>query len=233
MIYACPSPGPVTTWPATKGNDLSVQTADAQETTAGQPSEGTPEIGLRPLTGRDWLISVVWGIFSGLATAAASIALLPLNALALTALLGAGLGVLGYLDHCTQLIRNKHVLVYGAVAAILLVATQTFTDHQILLPALASAVVTFGFFLVLAMRTGFAGGGDIKLSPVPAALLGAISPLAALLWLLLTFTVCVGGMIWFRIVDPTRRHTAMGPYMAVAATLALIAYGLLAIELGL
>lgn len=211
---------------------MSVQTAEVQDA-APRPTHDEPEAGLRPLTGRDWLISVVWGIFSGLATAAASMFLLPLNALAITTLLGAGLGVLGYLDHCTQLIRNKHILVYGAMAAILLVATQPFSDHQILLPALACAVVTFGFFLLLAMYTGFAGGGDIKLSPVPAALLGAVSPLAALLWLLFTFVICVGGMIWFRIMDPSRRYTAMGPYMAVAAVLAVIAYGFLAIELGI
>lgn len=211
---------------------MSVQTEHTPGAAAAA-SEPAAETGLRPLTGADWLVSVVWGILSGLAAAAATLVFLPLNALAITTLLGAGLGVLGYLDHCTQLIRNRHTLVFAGFGAVLLLATQPFTDHQILLPALLCAVVTFGFFLLLAMYTGFAGGGDIKLSPVPAALLGAISPLAVLMWLLFTFVFCLAGMIFFRITDPSRRHTAMGPYMAAGAVAAIIAYGFLAIELGL
>ncbi|MCC3292557.1 prepilin peptidase [Arthrobacter sp. zg-Y1110] len=212
---------------------MSVQTADVQETAAAADSSHGKEEGLRSLTGRDWLVSTAWGIFSGLAAGAASVVFLPVEDLALMVLLGAGLGVLGYLDHVTQLIRNRHNLIFGAITAVLLLATQTFMDEQILLPALVCAALTFGFFLVLTMLTGYAGGGDIKLSPIPAALLGAVSPIAAMLWLLFTFVFCVGGTIYFRVTDPNRRHTAMGPYMAAAAVLTIVVYGILAAQLGI
>ncbi|MCC3299238.1 prepilin peptidase [Arthrobacter caoxuetaonis] len=212
---------------------MSTQTAETKAAETAPDPIRDHEDGLRPLVGRDWLVATLWAIFTGLAASAASVALLPVGYLGIVALLGAGLGLLGYLDHVTQLIRNKHNVIYGIFAAVLLVATQTFMDHQILLPALISAVVTFAFFLVLTMYTGFAGGGDIKLSPIPAALLGAISPVAALLWLLFTFVLCVGGMIYYRITDPATRHTAMGPYMAAAAVITVISYGLLAVQLGI
>lgn len=212
---------------------MSTQTAEIHAPVSEQEPVRDREDGLRPLVGRDWLVATLWSIFTGLAACAASVALLPVEYLGIVALLGAGLGLLGYLDHVTQLIRNKHNLIYGTFAAVLLVATQTFMSHQILLPALISAAATFTFFLVLTMYTGFAGGGDIKLSPIPAALLGAISPIAALLWLLFTFILCVAGMIYYRITDPTTRHTAMGPYMAAAAVITVIVYGFLAAQLGI
>ncbi|MGK3708589.1 prepilin peptidase [Arthrobacter sp. IK3] len=212
---------------------MSVLTEDIEAAAVQAADQDEREVGLRPLTGRDWLVSAVWGIFSGLAAAGVSVVFLPVEYLGLMALLGAGLGVLGYLDHVTQLIRNQHNLIFGIFTAVLLAASQTFIDSQILLPALISAAVTFGFFLGLTMLTGYAGGGDIKLSPMPAALLGAVSPIAAMLWLLFTFVFCLGGTIWFKFTDPGRRHTAMGPYMAAAAILAITVYGILAASLGI
>ncbi|HEX9086496.1 MAG TPA: prepilin peptidase [Arthrobacter sp.] len=195
---------------------------------------GFNEAGLRELTGHDWLAAAAWGIAGAVATSAVSLPFLPMHLIALTFVLGAGLGVLGYLDHCTQLIRNKHTVVFGAAAAVLLTATQILIPAaQILIPALVAAAVTFVFMLGLAVITKFAGGGDIKLSPVPAALLAAVSPLAAMMWLLFTFVLCLGAMIAARLSGNTRKHVAMAPFMAIAAGLSLGTYGMLSLVLGI
>ncbi|GAA4035597.1 hypothetical protein GCM10023063_20190 [Arthrobacter methylotrophus] len=206
---------------------------DSVDTVRGNHEAGFNEDGLRELTGHDYLVSSVWGIAGALATSAVSILFLPVHLLALTFILGAGLGVLGYLDHCTQLIRNKHNLVFGIAAALILLATQAVTGGAVLLPAVIAGAVTFVFMLALTVFTGFAGGGDIKLSPIPAALLAAVSPIAALLWLLTTFVLCLAGMITARLAGSKRKHVAMAPFMAVAAVLAILAYGMLSNTLGI
>lgn len=198
------------------------------------PAADLPEKGLRELTRRDWLIASLWGIAGALATAAASVLFLPSHLQPLTFALGAGLGVLGYLDHCTQLIRDRHNVVFGAAAAAILVATQVLTPSgAVLIPAAVAAVVTFGFMLALTVFTGFAGGGDIKLSPIPAALLAAVSPIAAMMWLLFTFVLCLVGMIAARLRGSTRKNVAMAPFMAVASVLAIAVYGMLSQALGI
>lgn len=196
-------------------------------------ASGFNEAGLRPLTGHDYLIASVWGIAGAIATTAVAVLFLPVHLLSLTLVLGAGLGVLGYLDHVSQLIRNKHNLFFGISAALLLGATQVISGGPVLIPAAIAAAAAFAFMLALTVFTGFAGGGDIKLSPIPAALLAAVSPIAAMLWLLLTFVLCLVGMIGARVVGSKRRHVAMAPFMAVAAVAAIGAYGLLANALGL
>lgn len=201
---------------------------EAEETT------GFNEAGLRALTDQDWLFAAAWGIAGALATTAMSVLFVPTHLMALMFILGAGLGVLGYLDHCTQLIRNTHNVVFGIAAALLLVATQIISPASaVLLPAVIAAAASFVFMLGLAMYTNFAGGGDIKLSPIPAALLAAVSPIAAMLWLLFTFALCLAAMIAARLTGSTRRHVAMGPFMAVAAVLGITVYGLLSQVLGI
>jgi hypothetical protein len=207
---------------------------EATSTPAPEEEAGFNEAGLRGLTGHDWLFSVAWGIAGAVATSAVSVLFVPVHLLALTLILGAGLGVLGYLDRCTHLIRNKHTLVFGAAAALLLTATQILSPASaILIPALVAAAVTFIFMLGLTVATGFAGGGDIKLSPVPAALLAAVSPIAAMLWLLFTFLLCLVAMITAKLRGSKRKEVAMGPFMAVGAVLAIGAYGMLSQVLGI
>ncbi|ACL42097.1 hypothetical protein Achl_4146 (plasmid) [Pseudarthrobacter chlorophenolicus A6] len=208
---------------------------DSAEVREKLEDESEPyEVGLRPLTGQDWLVATVWGIVGALATTAVSVLFLPVHLLSLTFVLGAGLGLLGYLDHCTQLIRNRHNLVFGAAAALLLVATQVISPAgAILVPALIGGAASFGFMLVLAVFTKFAGGGDIKLSPIPAALLAAVSPIAAMMWLLFTFTLCLVAMVTARLAGSKTKHVAMAPFMAVAAVLAIGVYGSLAQVLGI
>lgn len=199
-----------------------------------EEDSGFSEAGLRELTDQDWLFATAWGIAGALATTAMSVLFVPTHLMALTFILGAGLGVLGYLDHCTQLIRNTHNVVFGIAAALLLVATQTISPASaILVPALIAAAAAFAFMLGLAVCTQFAGGGDIKLSPIPAALLAAVSPIAAMMWLLFTFALCLAAMIAARLTGSGRKHVAMAPFMAVAAVLAITVYGLLSQALGI
>lgn len=199
-----------------------------------EESAGFNEAGLRDLTGQDWLFAAAWGIAGAIAASAVSVLFLPVHLLSLTFILGAGLGTLGYLDSCTHLIRNKHNLVFGAAAALLLVATQVISPSSaILIPALIAAAASFVFMLVLAICTQFAGGGDIKLSPIPAALLAPVSPIAALMWLLFTFTLCLVAMIAARLTGSKQKHVAMAPYMAVAAVMAIGIYGLLSQVMGI
>lgn len=222
---------PVDTEPETVPLDIIVPDAPAGSV---EPEAGFPEQGLRELTGYDWLVATAWGIAGALATTAASVLFIPVHLMALTFVLGAGLGVLGYLDHCTQLIRDKHNVVFGIAAAVLLVATQVLSPASaILIPAAIAAAASFIFMLALTVFTGFAGGGDIKLSPIPAALLAAVSPIAALMWLLFTFVLCLIGMIAARLAGNKRKHVAMAPFMAVAAVLAITVYGLISQTLGI
>lgn len=233
---AAPEDAPATTTTAA----APAEPTEAHTETAADVSEkeeeatGFNEAGLRELTGQDYLVSAVWGIAGAVATSAVSVLFLPAHLLALTFILGAGLGVLGYLDHCTQLIRNTHNVVFGIAAALLLVATQILSPASaILLPAVIAAAVAFIFMLGLAVVAGFAGGGDIKLSPIPAALLAAVSPIAAMMWLLFTFVLCLVAMIGAKLTGSTRKHVAMAPFMAVAAVLAIGVYGLLSQSLGI
>lgn len=196
-------------------------------------ASGFNEAGLRELEGHDYLVAAAWGIAGGIGTSAAAVMFLPAHMLALTLVLGAGLGFLGYLDHATQLIRNKHNLFFGICAALLLGSMQVVSGGDVLLPAVLSAAGAFVFMLALTVITGIAGGGDIKLSPIPAALLGAISPIAAMLWLLFTFVLCLCVMIAAKIAGSKQRHMAMAPLMAVAAAGAIVVYGLLANALGI
>lgn len=219
-------PQQVTPAPAAPVNDIA-ETPEPEDT---DPHEE----GLRELTGHDYLVATAWSITGALATTVMSVLFLPVHLMPLTFVLGAGLGMLGYLDQCTQLIRNKHTLVFAAAAALLLTATQILSPAgAILIPALVAAAVTFIFMLGLTVATGFAGGGDIKLSPVPAALLAAVSPIAAMMWLLFTFLLCLVAMTAAKLSGSKRKEVAMGPFMAVGAVLALGAYGMLSQVLGI
>lgn len=225
------------TIPAPETAPLPVTPAPAVDAVAAPSAEeetGFNEAGLRELTGHDYLVATAWGIAGAMATSVVSVLFLPVHLMALTFVLGAGLGVLGYLDHCTQLIRNKHNLVFGGAAALLLTATQILSPAgAVLVPALIAAAVTFVFMLALTVVAGFAGGGDIKLSPIPAALLAAVSPIAAMMWLLFTFVLCLTAMIAAKLRGSTRKHVAMAPFMAVAAVLAIGAYGVISQALGI
>lgn len=125
----------------------------AQELTVEEES-GFNDAGLGDLTGQDWLFAAVWGIAGAVATTAMAVLFVPTHLMALTFVLGAGLGMLGYLDHCTQLIRNTHTVVFGSASALLLVATQIISPaSSILIPAVIAAAVSLAFMTVLARCT--------------------------------------------------------------------------------
>lgn len=204
--------------------------AETVATSAPESQEERP----RELTGHDWLVATAWGIVGALSASAVSMLFVPVHLLSLTFVLGAALGTLGYLDVLTQLIRDKHNVVFGIVAALLLSATQIISPSSaVLIPAAIAGAATLAFMLVLTVLTGIAGGGDIKLSPIPAALLAAVSPIAAMLWLLFTFMLCLVVMIAYKLAGSTRKNFAMAPLMGIAAILALGAYGLLSQALGI
>jgi hypothetical protein len=192
---------------------------------AGLPPERDPELGLRELAPRDYLIGSVAGAALAAVmyllgrTFAPQALFLPL------AVLGFGMGFLGYLDQATRIIRNGYNLIFAVVMAGLLAVALAPSGPAAWIPALIGAAGTFIFLLVLSAITGFAGGGDIKLSPMPAAALAACFPLTAVLWLWFTFCLVLIGQIGAKIKGSNEKHTAMAPFMAAAMIPALVLGG--------
>lgn len=183
----------------------------------------------------DYSRAAGWGIASAIATSAVSVTMLPVQDLPLAFILGAGLGVFGYLDHQARMVRNTHTLIFGVAATILILATQISLGGLAFLQAGAAATVTFALMLVLARALPNipVRGGHIKLSPVPAALLGAISPLAALLWLLFTAITAFVSKPTGLLTGKRSTTMAVGSCMAFAVIPALGTYGVLRLALGL
>ncbi|WP_181039018.1 hypothetical protein [Arthrobacter sp. Y81] len=67
-----------------------------------------------------------------------------------------------------------------------------------------------------------------KLSALTAALLATGSPIAAMIWLLFAFTLCLVARIAARLAGSKRKNVAMAQFIAIAAVLAIGAYCLLA-----
>lgn len=199
-------------------------TTGQEAPTAGAPVRD-PEEGLRDLTGRDYIVGAILGtataalmVLAGKGFAPAAMAL-PL------AVAGFGMGFLGYLDHVTRLIRNGHNALFGAVAAVALAVALAPEGPSAWVPVLATAAGAFIFLLVLSAVSGFAGGGDIKLAPIPAAVLAACFPLTAVLWLLFTFVLVLIGQLVARAARSDDQHAAMAPLMAAAMIPAVIVGG--------
>jgi hypothetical protein len=165
--------------------------------------------------------SWAWGIISATVSGVvAHLFGLPVVAVALLTVLGAGLGAIGFIDAQTKLILNRHTLMLAAVMLGSLSALQVAGWPDLVLPiAAATAAGAFAVMLVLWWFTGFASGGDIKLAPVVAAALSFISPMTAPIWLLVSFVLCMGVIIvrLIRSHGKPIRSVPMGPLMAVAA----------------
>ena len=199
---------------------MSVQSSAA--TTPATAAHERTEEPLRPLTVTDWLLAVACGFILGGLMAVAAQNSAPESMTLPLAVTGFGLGLLAYLDHVTHLILNTHNLIFAvAVCAALILPHQA--GYSTWGPAATGAVLVFLFLLALAMLTGFAGGGDIKLAPIPAAALAVASPLAACMWLLLTFLVCLIYQIVCKLKVSPQKYAAMAPFMAVALVPALVA----------
>lgn len=210
---------------------MSVQTI-ASATSDGSSAHERNEEPLRPLTIKDWLFAVVWGAVLGSIMAVVAQNSAPESMTLPLAVTGFGLGLLAYLDHVTHLILNTHNLIFAAaVGAALILPYQA--GYSTWGPAATGAVLVFLFLLVLALVTGFAGGGDIKLAPIPAAALAVASPLAACMWLLVTFLVCLIYQIACKINRSDQKYAAMAPFMAVALVPALVISNVIMTAMGL
>lgn len=198
---------------------MSVHTsASGTPDTAAQERTEEP---LRPLTITDWFFALFWGAVLGALMAVTAQSLAPEPMMLPLAVTGFGLGLLAYLDHVTHLILNTHNLLFAlAVGAALILPYRD--GYSTWGPAATAAVLVFLFLLVLALVTGFAGGGDIKLAPIPAAALAVASPLAACMWLLLTFLVCLIYQIISKLKVAPEKYAAMAPFMALALVPALV-----------
>lgn len=126
-----------------------------------------------------------------------------------------GLGFLAYLDYVTHLILHMHNLVFAVVTAAVL-CIPAAAGYSVWGPAGVGAGLVFLFMLAVAVLTGFVGGGDIKLAPIPAAVLAVTSPLAAVMWLLLTFVACLIYQCTVKVTGMEQKFAAMAPFMAVA-----------------
>lgn len=142
----------------------------------------------RAATEKDYIVAAVW---AGVSATAAWLAALPFTVPALLPaflVAAGGLGFLGYLDSVTFKVRDRHNLVYGLAVLLVLAATQGAFGAPVLVPALIGAASVFAAMFILAHMMGI-GGGDIKLSPIPAAVLAAYSSAAVIIWLFLFFVM--------------------------------------------
>lgn len=177
---------------------------------------------------KDYLTAAVW---SGVAATAAWLTALPFAAPSLLpAILVAagGLGFLGYLDSVTLKVKDRHNLIYGTAVLLVLAGTQGAFGTPVLMPALIGAVSVFAAMYVLAHMVGI-GGGDIKLAPIPAAVLAAYSSAGVIIWLFLFFAL----LLVHNTAAKARRRTpgpvAGVPLLAGAFLLTIAAVGLLGV----
>jgi Flp pilus assembly protein protease CpaA len=99
------------------------------------------------------------------------------------------MAVLALADLKWQKVDPWSTAALGAAAVLGLLVDGISATQWIL--ALASAAIAFVIYLELGVH-GIMGGGDIKLSPIPALVLGAINPLLALWWLCLAISIQAG-----------------------------------------
>lgn len=131
-------------------------------------------------------------------------------------IVAAGMLVLGFLDVIRLEVETVATVALGLVAIGGLIV-EGVTRHQWLGGVLAAAFA-FGIYLVLGMR-GVMGGGDVKLAPVPALVLGVVHPLLALWWV----SAALGAQTILGLLMGQRRaHIAgTGGHRAQTAQLAL------------
>jgi Flp pilus assembly protein protease CpaA len=100
-----------------------------------------------------------------------------------------GMTVLGFIDAHKQEVEDWATLILGS-AVIAALRADGISEVQWTWAGLSAATV---FLAYLEMGTfGRMGGGDVKLSPVPAAVIGAINPLLAIWSVALAFSIQSG-----------------------------------------
>lgn len=182
------------------------------------------------VTGVDWVSAFLAGGVSAGAAIMAGTALMPAGFTIPSALWPAlviltfGLGALARLDVLTHLIRDRHTAVLAAVTvpAVVWAAWSGVTVYGFpyWAVALAAAVFAFVFLLGVAMVAGFVGGGDIKLSPLPAAVLAGTGLMTPFVWFFLTFGFALIAFLVLKATGSQVKRAPLGPFMALAAILA-------------
>jgi len=90
-------------------------------------------------------------------------------------------------DIQTRTVKLVWTVMVG-IAAIVVVTLQAGSGPMQWLSGGLSALAAFGFYLFLGMR-GVMGGGDVKLAPFPALVLGAMSPLLGVWWIVASLAI--------------------------------------------
>jgi prepilin signal peptidase PulO-like enzyme (type II secretory pathway) len=144
---------------------------------------------------------------------------IPTTAFAVTLV---GLAALAFVDVYTRKVQDCATLVI-AFAVIFALRFDGISSEQWVW-GLASALLVFGAYLELG-TSGRMGGGDVKLSPVPALVFGAVNPLLAIWSVALAFSIQSA----FQIIN---RHGFKDPSPAMphvpaifAATLGSVLFG--------
>lgn len=207
------------------------------ETPADIPVPVRPEA-----TNRDLIVAAGFGVVGALATLGVGdlagaftrdLAFVPSTGLSAhlgstlgLGLAGAVLGFLGYLDHVTHLVRNRHnravlLLALGAVVAVGLI-----DDGGWLRAATGAAcgVWTLVLMVVMAITPGGSiGGGDLKLLPSVALIIGLHSPVVATVWLLVSFIATLLVLMLLRLRGASKKAgVPMIPIAAISLPLSVL-----------
>lgn len=94
--------------------------------------------------------------------------------------------VAAVIDVSVQWIPDTFTAVAGA--ALVLASIHAHITLQQSVDGLLTAAVVFLLYLELGVR-GIIGGGDVKLAPIPAAVLGAVNPVLGLWWFVSTIAL--------------------------------------------
>lgn len=133
-------------------------------------------------------------------------------------LAGAVLGFLGYLDHVTHLVRNRHNLAVFVLALSALLTVGLVDDGGWLRAGIGAAcgVWTLVLMVVMAITPGGSiGGGDLKLLPSVALIIGLHSPVVSTVWLLVSFIVTLVVLMVLRLRGASKK--AGVPMIPIAA----------------
>lgn len=141
-------------------------------------------------------------------------------------LAGAVLGFLGYLDHVTHLVKNRHNLTVFALALSTLLAVGLVDDGGWLRAGIGAAcgVWTLVLMVVMAITPGGSlGGGDLKLLPSVALIIGLHSPVVSTVWLLVSFIVTLLVLMVMRLRGASKKAgVPMIPIAALSLPIAVL-----------
>lgn len=133
----------------------------------------------------------------------------------------AGMLVLAALDVWREEVEDYAVLALLGIT-VLGLSLEGIHPNQ-WLGAVISAAIAFSVYLHLGMK-GVLGGGDVKLSIVPAFVLGAVNPVIAIWWIACAFMI--HQLLFLVAASVTKSKTAIPhvPAMAAATLVSAVAF---------